>query len=387
MKKKILFIVSNMNTGGVPKSLTSLLNVIDRKRYDVALMITAPTGELMELLPKDLRLIVNPIWNNLTDRMRGSWQLIKSGHPLLAIGNCIRLCVSFFNKAKAAELIATMMPPLDEEFDTVVDYNGQQQLYYMVNKIKATKKVTFFHSDYEKWSFYYDSDKKYFPQVDYIFTISEKCVSSIKRFFPAIESKVKLMENISSQSFINELALKDAPEISGSSTTLITIGRVCEDKGILWAIDAAKILKEHGIDFKWFFIGPIDKPADYKAYMAAKDIEDEIIFLGVRTNPYPYIRESDIVVHPSKFEGRSIALDEAKLLCKPIVVTNFSTVGDQFTNGHNATICGMNPQSIASSILELITNHERRQIYVENLKAEAHDNTSEIEKLYNIFDD
>ena len=121
--------------------------------------------------------------------------------------------------------------------------------------------------------------------------------------------------------------------------------------------------------------------------MAAKDIEDEIIFLGVRTNPYPYIRESDIVVHPSKFEGRSIALDEAKLLCKPIVVTNFSTVGDQFTNGHNATICGMNPQSIASSILELITNHERRQIYVENLKAEAHDNTSEIEKLYNIFDD
>lgn len=139
--------------------MTSLLNVIDRKRYDVSLMIVSPTGPFMELLPKDLRLITNPVWSALTDRVKGVWRLLKMGHPMLAIGHCARLAVSMFSKAKAAEMIASMMPGIDEEFDTIVDYNGQQQLYYMVSKLHARKKVTFFHSDYAKWPYYYSADK------------------------------------------------------------------------------------------------------------------------------------------------------------------------------------------------------------------------------------
>lgn len=376
-----------MQTGGVSKSMASLMNVIDRQRYDVSLMIVSPAGAFMELLPRDLRLITNPVWSGLTGRLDGSWQLLRSGHPLLAIGNCIRLAVSIFSKSKAGEMIAAMMPKINEEFDAVVDFNGQQQLYYMINKVKADKKITFFHSDYKKWPYYYNSDKKYYPIADYIFTISGKCVDSLKSFFPDQSEKIRLMENISSIELIDRMAKDDVVDMTVDKNTLLTIGHVCENKGFLWAVDAAAILKSRGIDFHWYFLGSVSKPDEYAALVNQKGLAPHITFLGIRSNPYPYIRKATLIVHPSKFEGRSIALDEAKLLCKPVVVTNFSTVNDQFTNRHNGSICRMNPDSIADAVEELLTDSSLQQHYTMNLIAERHDNSSEIEKLYEIFDD
>ncbi|MBD5402072.1 glycosyltransferase [bacterium] len=388
MKRKILFLISNLETGGVSKSLTSLMNVIDRERYDVTLMIISPVGPFMELLPEDLNIISNPVCSNLTGKLSGVTRLLKSAHPILAIGSLLRLMLSASgNRALAGRLIAKMMPALEEEYDTIVDFNGQQQLYYMVDKLKARKKVTFFHSDYAKWPYYYNADKIYYPKVDYIFTISDKCVESLKKYFPSQSDKIKKMENISSLELITKMS-NSLPEgmPKNESKILLTVGHVCENKGILWAIEAADILNKAGIDFKWYFLGSIDNLGRYEALIKERNLEQKIVFLGIKTNPYPYLKDADIIVHPSKFEGRSIALDEAKLLCKPVVVTNFSTVGDQFQDRHNASICEMNPESIANAIKELLDDNKLRKQYIETLAKERHDNSSEIEKLYEIFD-
>lgn len=279
------------------------------------------------------------------------------------------------------------MPAIEEEFDTVVDFNGQHQLYFMINKIKAKKKVTFFHSDYSKWPYYYSADKIYYNYVNNIFTISESCADSLKRFFPREANKIGVMENISSLDLIQRLSKYPVSDMNLELPSLITIGHVCENKGILWAIEALKILCQNGIHVNWYFIGSIDKPELYSKLINNAGINQYIHFLGIKTNPYPYIRKATIVVHPSKFEGKSVALDEAKILCKPIVVTNFSTVNDQFTNRHNASICDMNSISLADAITELLNDSALRQVYSDNLLSERHDNTSEIEKLYKLFDE
>ena len=115
------------------------------------------------------------------------------------------------------------------------------------------------------------------------------------------------------------------------------------------------------------------------------DLNNEIVFMGLKSNPYPYIKQANMVVHPSLFEGKSIALDEAKILCKPIVVSNFSTVNDQFIDKVNASICEMNPESIAKKILELHQNDQLRNQYVQYLEANCTSNESEIEKLYQLI--
>ena len=113
-----------------------------------------------------------------------------------------------------------------------------------------------------------------------------------------------------------------------------------------------------------------------------KGLDENMIFVGIQSNPYPYMKLTDIYVQPSRYEGKSISLDEAKILCKPIVVTNFSTVGDQFENRQNATICEMSGKAVANAIIELINDTTLQESYREYLETHLIDNSSEVNKLY-----
>ena len=316
--------------------------------------------------------------------------LFLHGHILLSIGVLLRLLLSRISKSLSGELIAKMMPTVsDEYYDLVVDYGGQQLLYYMVNKLKAARKVTFFHNDYSKWPYYYSADKKYYPKVDNIFSISKTCTDALKRYFPNCADKVLIMENISSPSMIQAQAedYTDGLRVmlqeykNDGNNILCTVAHFCRRKGGDFAIEAAEILKKEHVKFKWLFVGKVLEQDLFNS-IKEKGLDEDMIFVGIHSNPYPYIKLSDIYVQPSRFEGKSISLDEAKILCKPIVVTNFSTVKDQFENRINASICEMNGKAVGDAIIELINNTELRQSYIDNLKSNITDNSTEVEKLY-----
>lgn len=183
------------------------------------------------------------------------------------------------------------------------------------------------------------------------------------------------MENISSPTTIRQQSLESLGDFSQKInemkakgyTILCTIGHICYGKGFDFALEASEILKREGIKFKWIFIGKVLED-NFLKEITETGLVDDIILVGIQSNPYPYIGISDIVVHPSRFEGKSISLDEAKILCKPIVVTNFSTVGDQFENRKNATICEMNGKGLANAIIELIKDSTLQDSYRSILK-------------------
>lgn len=391
MKKKVLFIIGSLQSGGVSKSMVSLLNAWDTEKYETSLLLCCKDGDVFsDYLPKNIQLIYNPVIEHVMGGFSSLKWLLAHGYFLLCLGVLLRLILSRMSRPLASELIARMMPVVSNvHYDLIVDYGGQQLLYYMVNKLSATKKVSFFHSDYSKWSFYYNADKKYYPLVDHIFTISQTCVDSLKHFFPNCADRVSIMENISSPTIIRQQSLDLTGELkvqieqmrSDGNTILCTIGHICRGKGFDFALDASEILKKIGIKFKWIFIGKVLEK-DLLKLITDKELNDNILLVGIQSNPYPYISLSDIVVHPSRFEGKSISLDEAKILCKPIVVTNFSTVKDQFENRINASICEMNGKAVGDAIIELINNTELRQSYIDNLKSNITDNSTEVEKLY-----
>ena len=391
MKKKVLFIIGSLQSGGVSKSMVSLLNAWDTEKYETSLLLCCKDGDVFsDYLPKNIQLIYNPVIEHVMGGFSSLKWLLAHGHFLLCLGVLLRLILSHVSRSLASELIAKMMPVVsDVHYDLIVDYGGQQLLYYMVNKLSATKKVSFFHSDYSKWSFYYNADKKYYPVVDHIFTISQICVDSLKKFFPNCAEKVSIMENISSPVMIRRQSLESIGNFevqidqmkADGNTILCTIGHICRGKGFDFAIEASDILKRNGIKFKWVFIGKVLEE-DLLKLIADKELDDNILLVGIQSNPYPYISLSDIVVHPSRFEGKSIALDEAKILCKPIVVTNFSTVDDQFESGKNATICEMSGKAVANAVIELINNPSLQDSYRMYLESHIVDNSSEVNKLY-----
>lgn len=388
MKKRILFLISNLESGGVSKSMVSLLNAIDRQTYDVSLWIASPYGVFMPQIPETVKVMYDERITALSQGLGGVVRLLKQGCLFLALGSLLRVALSKVDKSWSGRLLAWLMPVVGEgEYDLIVDYNGQQQLYYMVNKLRGKKKVSFFHSDYSQWPYYYTADKKYFPKVDTIFTISQHCVEVLKEWFPKQADKILLMENITSPMLINKLAEEPFENPWRKDVVkLITVGHVVDTKGSHWAIEATHILKERGVDVHWAFVGSVSDAPRYNKMVEQWNLQDNITFIGVVSNPYPYIKSSDIFVHPSQFEGKSIALDEAKLLCKPVVVTNFSTVHDQFQDNVNATICAMNPAAIANAIERLVKDEALRKKYIDYLEVHKVDNTSEINKIFKLVD-
>ncbi|WP_040599642.1 glycosyltransferase [Alloprevotella tannerae] len=386
MKKRILFMIGTLQSGGVSKSIVNLLNVMDRTTYDVHLLLLDRAGDILSpYLPSDITVHVNREIENLHRGLRGVRALLFTGHLLLAFGSLLRMLMSKISRAWAGRWLAYLMPRFtDLTFDLIIDYGGQQQLYYMVDKLDGKKKITFFHNDYSKWPYYYAADRLYYPKVDQILSISQTCVDVLKAYFPDCKDKISVMQNISSPVLITKQA-NETVDLPIAPLLLVSLGHIMRRKGTDFSIDAAKILQKKGVEFKWMLVGKVVEK-DLIRRIEQEGLADRFVVLGIRSNPYPYIKAADIYVHPARFEGKSIALDEAKILCKPIIVTNFSTVNDQFEDRVNASICEMNGDALADAIIELAANKELRQSYVAYLNAHIVDNSSEVEKLYAFID-
>ncbi len=381
-KQKILFIIGTLDSGGVAKSIVNLLNAIDRREREVHLQVMSQEhGPYERYIPEDVIEHRNPVTGWLLSGFSGVWQLLRHGHLMLALGSILRMAISKIDKPLAGWLLAQLFPKLEGEWDVIVDYNGQQQLYYMVDKLEGKRKITFFHSDYHKWPYYERMDRRYFPKVDAICTISELCVKSLQEVFPEVADKVKLVENISLPSIIHSLSAEpmDMPPLHG--IVLATVGHVCYNKGIDLIIGAANILREQRVDFSWILVGSTHDAGDYLAEIAQSELKDYIFPVGIQSNPYAYMQRADIIVHPSRFEGKSITLDEAKILCKPIVVTRFSTVGDQFVDGVNALICEMNSQSVAGGIVRLLEDKALCLQMVKTLTDRMHNQCAKVDLI------
>ena len=378
--------IGTLQSGGVSKSIVNLLNVMDRTTYDVHLLLLDRAGDILSpYLPSDITVHVNREIENLHRGLRGVRALLFTGHLLLAFGSLLRMLMSKISRAWAGRWLAYLMPRFtDLTFDLIIDYGGQQQLYYMVDKLDGKKKITFFHNDYSKWPYYYAADRLYYPKVDQILSISQTCVDVLKAYFPDCKDKISVMQNISSPVLITKQA-NETVDLPIAPLLLVSLGHIMRRKGTDFSIDAAKILQKNGVEFKWMLVGKVVEK-DLIRRIEQEGLADRFVVLGIRSNPYPYIKAADIYVHPARFEGKSIALDEAKILCKPIIVTNFSTVNDQFEDRVNASICEMNGDALADAIIELAANKELRQSYVAYLNAHIVDNSSEVEKLYTFID-
>ena len=378
--------IGTLQSGGVSKSIVNLLNAMDRTTYDVHLLLLDRAGDILSpYLPSDITVHVNREIENLHRGLRGVRALVFTGHLWLALGSLIRMLLSKFSRAWAGRWLAYLMPRFtDLSFDLIVDYGGQQQLYYMMDKLDGKKKITFFHNDYSKWPYYYAADRLYYPKVDQILSISQTCVDVLKAYFPDCKDKISVMQNISSPVLITKQA-NETVDLPIAPLLLVSLGHIMRRKGTDFSIDAAKILQKKGVEFKWMLVGKVVEK-DLIRRIEQEGLADRFVVLGIRSNPYPYIKAADIYVHPARFEGKSIALDEAKILCKPIIVTNFSTVNDQFEDRVNASICEMNGDALADAIIELATNKELCQSYVAYLNAHIVDNSSEVEKLYAFID-
>ena len=152
------------------------------------------------------------------------------------------------------------------------------------------------------------------------------------------------------------------------------------------AIDALDILKEEYSDIHWWIIGAGELEDQLKKQVKDKELEEYITFLGLRANPYPYIRSCDLLVQPSRWEGKSVVLDETKILARPILATNYSTVRDQLNDRKEGLIVDMNSKAIADGIISLRKNPQLYDSIQSYLEKHEYGNQNEVKKYINLME-
>ncbi|PGM87441.1 glycosyltransferase [Bacillus cereus] len=392
MKKKILFVIDSLQSGGAEKSLVSLLSLFDYKKYEVDLLMFSASGLYFPLLPKQVNVLDVPI---VIKRQAEKFKnLIKHKYfkeLFLRIGASISLRNPYINNnLHAAQIVwrwvSKGMDNLKGKYDVAIAYSQGMPTYFVANKVYASRKIAWVNTDYRLAAYNRAFDLEYYKKINEIVTVSDVCKDIFIREIPSIKSKVCVVYDIISPNLIKLMADEDEGfDDQFNGLRILTIGRLVYEKGYELAIEACYKLKKEGYQFKWYVIGEGNLKNEMESMIRKYKLNDTFILLGTRTNPYPYIKQSDIYVQPSRFEGYGLALAEARMFQKPIVATDFITVHNQIKDRENGLIVKMNSTAVYEGVKEIIENSLLKKRLCESLKKEQVGTEEEIEKIYALF--
>lgn len=393
MKKKILFVIPSLKSGGAEKSLIILLSLFDYEKYEVDLLSFRREGLFFDKIPAEVNVIKGTEDYEIFDgdAKKAIKHFIKKGKLSSAVDR-IKYIKSFseadasLREKKKWFLLKKQLPKLNKKYDCAVGYLEGNASYFVADDVIADKKICYVHNDFKKLGLDVNRNRKLFEKCDKVVTVSQVCLDSLVDEFPELVNKFILIENITSPKVIKNYSLENSPYKKDENTIILnTVGRLAPQKAIDLAVKTCAELKNRGKSIKWYHIGTGELKEEIESLIRELGVETDFILLGERSNPYPYISGCDIYVQPSRYEGKSIAIDEAKCLLKPIVTTNFTTVKDQIVDGVNGLVCEMNENDIADKLEKLIDSTDLRQKLSENLSKENLGNEEELEKFYGLI--
>ena len=280
------------------------------------------------------------------------------------------------------------MDCLNKEYDIAVAYNQGFSTYFVAEKVIAKKKLAWVNTDYIKAGYRPNIDNKFYSKFDNIVAVSNEVKNVLENCFIEFKEKIVMVNDINNAELIEKMSKFTNPfsNVEKDTIKIVTVGRLVKLKGYDLALEACSILNETtNLKFKWYIVGEGLERKNIEKSIVDKNLQDKFILLGAKDNPYPYIKNADIYVQTSRFEGFGLAIAEARILNTPVVTTNFDAVYNQMINGKNGLVVDLNGEAIANGISELIKNKELKNNIIKYLINEKKGNIEELEKFYKII--
>ena len=383
-KKKIAFVANCCIVGGVETALINLLNVFDTEKYDVTLYTNFAGNPVIGRIPDNIRCIdldeynIKRVYNKAMDRHDyfTALKLIKN-YALF------RVTKDFYNKTA---WLYRHISFNDEHYDCVILYKyGISTIALAKKSFTTSKKAVWAHGDMPYFSNNY---LNVICTFDHCFCVSEYIREYFLQHCPSMKEKTEIFHNILNANEIIKKAQEPVAEIGiCGKTTIVTVGRLGQDKGQIVIPETASLLKKSGIDFTWYIVGDGPVRDDIEQEIQKRHMENNICLLGTKESPYPYMNACSIYVQTSTSEGWCLTTQEARILHKPCVVTDIPVMHEQFTDGVNGIISkGTDAAALYDGIMRLLSSQELRERIVNNLKAEPQDGAVEMQKLYDFLE-
>ena len=393
MKKKILFIMPSMFIGGAERSLLGLLEAIDYTQYDVSLFLYRHEGEFLAYIPDQVNLLPPmkeygtfdvPIRSLLFSR-RWRFGLARLISKAALKTHCLISGEKkgvWMSMQYTARYLLPLLPEIPGEYDLGVMFLGVADP--LIHKVKAKKKVTWCHTDYDTLYPNKGMDRKTYEAVDHVVFVSDACREKMTRLYPALTDKTRVIENILGEKLLlqqAEVPVKDMPHLD-DGYRLLSIGRFSEAKNFDNVPDICKSLLDAGLHVKWYLIGYGGDEELIRQKILEAGMEEHVILLGKKENPYPYIKACDLYVQPSRYEGKCVTVREAQTLGKPVVITRYATSASQLEEGVDGVIVPMDNEGCAAGIADLLRDPARMERLSQTCKSRDYSNRQEVEKLY-----
>ncbi|HLS59504.1 MAG TPA: glycosyltransferase [Virgibacillus sp.] len=395
MKKEILFVIDSLDVAGAEKSLVTLLNLLDYSKYSVDLILFSHGHLLEKLVPSEVN-ILDPFTYTTFSNLSLQEAVTKSFAPSHFKMLRSRMKYSFTIRTKKRsnaqkarifwENTAKVIEDNPKTYDIAISYAQGVPTFYVADKVKAKKKLAWVNVSYRLQEKDRQFQKKYYDRYDDIVTVSDSAKAVFLETFPEYENKISILYDINNPQLISHMAeIGTGYEDSFTGIRILTIGRLAHQKGYDVAMKACKKLKEAGVSFRWYVLGKGPLQAEIEAYMRENDLMEHFILLGVEANPYPYIKQADIYVQTSRFEGFGLAIAEARMLNIPVVTSKFDAVYNQMVEGKNGLVVDRNATAVFDGIQRMINEPDLRQNIITYLSAEKKGNVEEIEKFYQLI--
>lgn len=379
MKKNILFVINTMSKAGAEVALLALLELLAKEeRYELELFVLMGQGELAAQLPPQVHLVNERYLEEsvLTAAgRRGIYQTIVQA--FFRHGNGIRLLPYLLKAFVTMQKNGTIWPDkllwrvlsdgaqrLSKEYDLAIAFLEGGSAYYVADHVKAKKKAAFIHTDYTLAGYTRSLDRDCYLQYDRIFPIGEMVRKQFLKVYPELTDKTKLFSNV-----VNQEEIKRKAKLPGgfsdlySGIRILTVGRLTKQKAYSVAIETMRLLKAEKIKARWYVLGEGPEREMLEKQIEKASLQEDFLLLGAVENPYPYYAQTDLYVHATEYEGKSIAVQEALTLGCAIVVSEGSA--ELIQDGENGQVCALDAQKLKNTIRGLIEHPKRRAAYGE----------------------
>lgn len=376
---RLLILGIRMDRGGTERALLSFLESLPSRSYQIDLLLAQQEGALMPEIPAHVRLLP-PLKNGILFSLsrqnaanvfrklefRGKRSFFIR-HPQLLPdilrhrpGAGERLFIALMKEA--CQFFSEEYP--GNAYDAALAFSGDRTMFYLCDRVCCQKKIAWLHFDYR----YPTRDdaiyRTYFQRCHAVVSVSHACTDLLRRHFPALKNRFYTLYNPLPHQRILQMADEDLtfPDPPFSGYRLLSVMRICHQKGADLIPLILKNLREKGLSVRWYLAGDggTKDLRRLKKEAAQYGVDDALVLLGGVDNPYPIMKSCDLFILPSRYEGMPITIEEAKLLAVPILCTDYLSAKEQLQNEALGYVCRCNIPSLTSAIFSLLTQEEMR---------------------------
>ena len=382
--KELLIVNNNMKVGGVQKSLYNLLWSLDPEKYRVTLLLFSKTGAYLDDLPDFVRVteLTGPF--QLFGKSQGEytgWDALKRG--------CLALISRFFGRDAAVRLLLKRQPTLTESYDCAISFlnNGSREAFYggaqdyVLYRTKAARKVVFLHSDYQLSGAHHPENDRMMERFDTIAACSEGCRRRFLESMPHLADHCIAVPNCHRVEEIQALAEQETVTYPTDTLNVVTVARMTPRKGLDRAIRAVVAARDAGISVTLHIVGEGPMWDSLQALARELGVSESVIFHGELSNPYPYIKQADLMMLSSYHEAAPMVIDEARCLGVPILSTEIISTKEMVIQPQAGWVCDNDQDALNEALCRVAGDREALTAVHERLIRNQENNRLALERF------